>query len=146
MFMGPISEQPGSPVSSTIASLTSSLEIVNLRHAGLSLATSLSATVNLLLLGILLARRLGGLDLRTLASSMSRSLVAGLALGLVVHRVAAAFDWSVTGHLAAKAAGLGVAIGCGAMVYGAVAWLLRAPEMATLRTAVRQQRARRPSA
>jgi putative peptidoglycan lipid II flippase len=138
MFMGPVSNPENSPVVGTIASLTQTLGIVDLRHAGLSLATSVSATVNLLLLGILLVRRLERLELRRLALSMSRSLVAALVMGAVVHRVAASFDWSVTGHLAAKAAGLGVAVGGGVVVYGTVVWLLGAPETQVLRAVVRQ--------
>lgn len=138
MFMGPVSNQENSPVVAAIASLTRTLGFVDLRHAGLSLATSVSATVNLVLLGILLVHRLGNLARRRLALSMSRSLVAALLMGVVVHRVAASFDWSMTGHLAAKAAGLGAAIGAGVVVYGTVAWLLGAPETLALRAAVRR--------
>jgi putative peptidoglycan lipid II flippase len=140
MFMGPVQDHPGSPVISAVASLTSSMEVANLRHAGLSLATSLSATVNLLLLGALLARRLGSLGGRALVGSMARSVVAALIMGLVIDRIGASFDWTVTGHVAAKAAGLGAAIACGGMVYGGVAWLLGAPEIETLRAAIRQYR------
>jgi putative peptidoglycan lipid II flippase len=140
MFMGPVQDQVGSPVIGAVASLTASMEVVNLRHAGLSLATSLSATVNLLLLGCLLARRLGSLDGRAFAGSMARSVVAALVMGLAVHRVGASFDWTVSGPVTVKVAGLTAAIGCGGLVYGSIAWLLGAPEIETLRATVRQYR------
>jgi putative peptidoglycan lipid II flippase len=140
MFMGPVADPEGSSVIGLIASLTAQLGIVDLRHAGLSLATSLAATVNLLLLGILLMRRLGRIEIRSLGVSMSRSMIAALVMGLVVHRVAAAIDWNTAGQVAAKAACLGAAIGCGGVVYGLVSWIFGAPEIATVRAAIRQQR------
>jgi putative peptidoglycan lipid II flippase len=144
MFMGSISDPLGSPLIGAVAFLTSTLEVVNLRHAGLSLATSLSATVNLLLLGILLIRRLGGFDFRILAASVGRSLAAALIMGLVVHWIASPFDWNAAGDAFIKAAVLGGAIGCGGLVYGLVTWLLGAPEIEALRATVRRRG--RPSA
>lgn len=140
MFMGPVSNELGSALIGAIASLAQSFAVVDLRHAGLSLATSLSATVNLVLLGTLLALRLGSLELRVLAGSVGRSCIAALIMGFVVYQVAALVDWSEAGRVSVKAAALGATIGCGGLVYGAVAWLVGAPEVQALRQFVVQRR------
>ncbi len=98
-----------------------------LEHAGLALASSLASYVNVLGLGWRLRRRLGRLGGRGVAVSLGRTLCASAAmLGWCLWLVPA---WD--GSLRA-AAWTGAAIGGGALTYGAAAWALGAPELASL--------------
>jgi len=98
-----------------------------LKHAGLALASSLSAYINLLLLCWLLRRRLGSLEGRETLRSLARTSIASAALWLwclvIAGRLGAGWEgaaWTVG------------AMGAGALVYAAVAAALRAPELVAL--------------
>jgi putative peptidoglycan lipid II flippase len=98
-----------------------------LKHAGLALASSLSAYINLLLLYWLLRRRLGPLGGRETLQSLVRTAIASAAVWLwcivIASRLVAGWEgaaWTV-GALVA-----------GAAVYTAVAAALRAPELGEL--------------
>jgi putative peptidoglycan lipid II flippase len=98
-----------------------------LKHAGLALASSLSAYVNLLLLAWLLRRRLGPLGGREMLGSIVRTCVAAAALGLgcVVARRWLGPGWEgAVRTVGALVAGTGV--------YLAAAAALRAPELRAL--------------
>jgi putative peptidoglycan lipid II flippase len=102
-----------------------------LRHAGLALASSLSAYVNVILLCWLLRRRLHGPRGALLWGSLGRTLAASAALAawcLVAERWLPAATVAVTPGLIRML----VALLGGVAVYGAVAGLLRAPELTSL--------------
>lgn len=112
-----------------------------LEHAGLALASSLSAYVNLLLLGWLLRRRLGALGAREMLRSLARTCTAAAALGL--------WCFAVVGWLGAGWEGTLRTVGAlvmGAAVYGAVAAALRAPELRALLGMLRRGRQTLPGA
>jgi len=98
-----------------------------LRHIGLALASSISATANLAILVFLLRRRLGRMDGRRIGSSSLRSGAAALGMGLVVLAV----------RLVAGPGGgftvLGLEVLGGALlgtvVYLLLAWWWRSPEL-----------------
>ena len=98
-----------------------------LQHAGLALASSLSAYVNLLLLGWLLRRRLGRIGAREILVSLVRTCLASAALwiwcALVGSRLGA--GWAGALHT------LGALV-VGALVYAAAAAVVRAPELRAL--------------
>ena len=71
LLMGPVPAAGGSRLADAIAALTRTLSVVDLRHVGLALATSLSATVNLILLAALLRRHLGRLGVAELLPSFA---------------------------------------------------------------------------
>ncbi len=98
-----------------------------LAHAGLALASSLSAYVNLLALLWALRRRLGPIGGRALARSAVRTLAATAALWLAARALAPGAE---TGALAA--AYTAAAIAGGAVAFGSAAALLRAPELGAL--------------
>jgi len=140
--MGPVAQTGESRIADAIAALTQTVSIFDLRHAGLALSTSLAATLNLLLLIVLLQRRLGRLDLGALLPSFARSLVASLAMVPVVRFIAARTDWAQHGHLLTHACVLGLAVAAGIFVYGAMAVLLGGDEIQSATRLVRQRLAR----
>ncbi|NLE76051.1 MAG: murein biosynthesis integral membrane protein MurJ [Chloroflexi bacterium] len=92
-------------------------------HAYLALANTVATTVEVLLLGALLHRRVGGFGDTALADSLTRTVWATAAmsalLGVAMPRLAA---WAPAVQLAA-----GAALGGGA--FGLAAWALRSEEM-----------------
>ncbi len=131
MFMGPVTAGDGSRLLTAIAWATGHLGIVDLRHAGLALATSLAAVVNMVLLAAVLARRLGGLEGRAVAASLGRSLLATVAMGAAVSAVGHLGGWGA-GALA-DAGVLAATIAVGGAAFAVSAWFLGGPEIAALR-------------
>jgi putative peptidoglycan lipid II flippase len=111
-----------------------------LGHAGLALASSLSAYVQLALLLGVLRRRLGSLGARPMRRSLGRTLAAAAPL-----TVWCAWIGPAGGPDLASAARTGLAIAGGAALFIAAAALLRAPELAALVTMLRRRRATLPS-
>ncbi len=142
LLMGPVAPTGESRVADAIAAVTQTISVFNLRHAGLALSTSLAATVNLILLVVLLERRLGRLRLGELVPSFIRSLVASLAMVPVVHFIATRTDWSQHGHLLTHACVLGLAVAAGILVFAAVALLLGGDEVRSTIRVLRQRLAR----
>jgi len=107
-----------------------------LGHAGIALASSLAAYVNLALLLWLLRRRVGPLGGRRLLASVARLSLAATIMGWVIYGLAdlwwpvgdASFLWQ-----ASVLAGL---ILVGVVTYIAAAVVLRAPELSEMRTMV----------
>ena len=112
-----------------------------LKHAGLALASSLSAYVNLLLLYWLLRHRLGRLGSRETLGSLARTGVSSAAMAL----------WCVlvVGHLGTGWPGMlrmAGALVIAVAVYVGVAALLRAPELRALLGMLRRPRQSLPGA
>jgi putative peptidoglycan lipid II flippase len=107
----------------------------SLAHAGLALASSLSAYVNLLALLWALRRRLGLIGGRALARAVGRTAVATVALWLVARVLAPAWDGTVHAVALTIAAIVG-----GALAFGVGAALLRAPELTALLGILRRRR------
>jgi putative peptidoglycan lipid II flippase len=108
-----------------------------LEHMGLALASSLSSYVNLAGLAWLLRRRLGRIGAREILYSLARTLGASAAVLAWCLWAIRAFGGGATGTIAAVAGG--------AVVYGAVALALRAPEAADLFQMLRRRRRTLPS-
>jgi putative peptidoglycan lipid II flippase len=139
MLMGPVATAGESRVADGIAIVTQTISVFNLRHAGLALSTSVAATVNLILLGMFLRRRLGALGARELLSSFGRSLAASLAMIPAVRYVAGHADWSAHGHLVTHALVLLAAVSSGMLVFVVVAALLGGSEVQSVTRLVRQR-------
>jgi len=105
-----------------------------LKHAGLALASSLSAYINLALLYWLLRRRLGRLGSRETLQSLARTAAASSALLLWCLWAGPRLGAGWPG-----AAWMGGALIVGVIVYGAVAAVLRAPEIPALRQMLRRR-------
>lgn len=139
VLMGPV--DPGtSTVGALIAQLTSAMALADLRHVGLALATSVAATVNLVLLVVWLRRRLP-LDAARLLPSLLRSLAASLAMIPPVLYLQALVDWE-TASLWLRATTLFAAVSAGVVTFGIVALLLGGDEVAAMRRILRERVAR----
>lgn len=121
-----------------VAALARSLCVLDLRHGGLALATSLAAGLNASILAVALWRRLGGLRGAFVLGSLARSLAATVPMIPVLLAVSGSVDWSGADRLAVKAAGLAAAIGAGLAAFAATAWLLGGPEVDRLRALLRR--------
>ncbi len=143
MLMGPVGGDGPSGVVSGIAWGTRALGVWNLRHVGLALATALAATVNVVLLGIALWRRLGGLEVRGPVTSLGRSVAAVLPMIPVVHLIASLIDWHVQGQWGLKVGLLAVAIGAGTLVFSLTAYAIGGPEVEAVRRLLAGQAGRR---
>ena len=110
-----------------------------LGHAGIALANSLAAYVNLALLLWLLRRRVGPLGGRRLLVSVGRLLMAAAIMAWVVHGLAQA--WWPTGEASFlwQATVLAGLIIVGVLTYTGAAAALRAHELSELRTMVTQR-------
>ncbi len=115
------------------------LLVGRLEHVALALALSAVTTVEAVVLFALLRRRLPGLARTDLPASLLRTALAAAAL-VVVLILVAILGWldppPVTTPLVTLARRVGHALtlaGLGVLVYGLVAWLLGAPELAQLR-------------
>jgi putative peptidoglycan lipid II flippase len=105
-----------------------------LGHAGLALASSLAAYVNLLGLGWRLRVRLGPIGGRRMAGSLGRTLAASVpVLGWCLW-LRPVWDGSL-----AAAMWTATSVAGGALVYGVAAWALGAPEIGALAGMVRRR-------
>ncbi|MFB3883589.1 MAG: murein biosynthesis integral membrane protein MurJ [Thermodesulfobacteriota bacterium] len=111
-----------------------------LKHAGLALATSLSSTLNLILLYRKLSPRLGGIDLRKNVVSLVRIFFCSLPMGLVAFWICSFGSWSASGNVVEKGLLLiaGILLGLGA--YVACSYWAKNEEMLFLLKMVRRKR------
>ena len=111
-----------------------------LAHAGLALASSLSAYVNLLALLWMLRRRLGPIGGRALGRTLLRTGAAAVPLWLACRALEPAADASATAAIWTGAAVIG-----GGLAFLAAAALLRAPELHALLGMLRRGRGLPPT-
>ncbi len=110
-----------------------------MQHAGLALAISAAATVQLAGLLLLLRRKIGPLGLRSVAGSALRALVAAGVMGGVLWLGVGGRDFRGGGTAVNTALFLAAVVG-GALVYLAVARAVGSPEIAELRSSLRRVR------
>ncbi len=100
-----------------------------LQQGGIALAGGVAAVINGVALWWILRGRLGGLGTGSLMQSLSRTVIAAIAMGVFVHFGA---DWlALSEETSRSALALSITglITAGALLYSAVAWILRAPEL-----------------
>jgi putative peptidoglycan lipid II flippase len=105
-----------------------------MQHNGLALAFSLAAMLQLILLTAALRKKMGALGWRVLARSAARSGLCALIMGAVVWATARQIlpAEPVSGALDVLG-GLLFCVATGAAVYGALAYLLKAPELGAMK-------------
>ncbi len=113
----------------------------SLREAGLALATSITAAVNLVILTVIARRRLKVLALRPIVSSATRAFLASLVCGGVAFGTLAWLEAALPG----SGVGLRLLRVLGPVVTGGVAFvgaahLFRSPELRELAVALRRRR------
>jgi putative peptidoglycan lipid II flippase len=132
-LIGTVPAAQSSWLATMIARASALLQTADLGHAGLALAASLAAAVNVVCVVPRLARHLGGLDLRPVAGALWRSLLAAAPMVAVVSIAAGAVDWTAQGHLLLKAVWLGAVVAAGGLAFAAAAVAVGGPEVEGLR-------------
>jgi putative peptidoglycan lipid II flippase len=97
-------------------------------HAGLALASSLSAAVNMILLLFLLRRKIGPFGGRGICIAALKGVVAAVPAGYVAFLVLGMSDWSEPGAKLLKVGGLGAGVGGAVLVYAVCSLCLRNSE------------------
>jgi putative peptidoglycan lipid II flippase len=99
----------------------------SLKHAGLALAGSLSATMQMVILLVLLNRLTGGIRLLPVLSSFIKFILSGVAMAYVVRSIAITADWT-GGPLPVKGGILFLMVAGGGITYFVVSLLLKSEE------------------
>lgn len=137
-LMGPVAADD-TTAGLLVSHATQFLGLADLRHAGLALATSIAATVNLGVLLIILRRKLPAVRLGETLPSALRSLAAALAMLPALHWIAAGIDWGHSGF-GLRVTVLFAAVAAGAAIYMVVAYLLGSDELRSLGAVLQRRR------
>ena len=113
--------------------------IFPLMHGGLALATSLSSTLNLILLLRKLGPKLGGVDIRKNIQSLLQIFLCSLPMGLAAYLICSIGQWSTAGNVGEKMLILfsGIVIGIG--IYLACSYWVKNEEMFFLLNIVKRK-------
>jgi putative peptidoglycan lipid II flippase len=114
--------------------------IIPLKHAGLALATSLSSTLNLILLVRKLSLKIGGMGVGKNIRSLLRIFFCSLPMGLVAYLICSFGDWSTTGNEGEKILLLLIGIVIGIGVYIVSSYWAKNEEMLFLLKMIRRGR------
>jgi len=113
-----------------------------LRHAGLALASSCSAIVNVILLALYFHRKTSGIHWRELTSSLIKVSLAIIPMSLVIITIERGYTWTESGDYAVKTA---LVIGgtiAGIVIFLLCSYLLRNKELRFLWNILRDGRTR----
>lgn len=100
-----------------------------LSHGGLALSTSLSSMLNLVLLVRALRQKLGTLKLRAITESVCKSMACSVIMGAVVWGIALFVIPPGNRTLSGLFFGLMLSIVTGLVLYGALSFLIKSPEL-----------------
>jgi len=115
---------------SFIVNLVASLLLMRtMQHAGLALASSISAGANMLLLFFLLRRRIGPFGGAAITVAAGRSLVAAIPACLAAALVLRQLDWSQSGAKLLKSGVLGLAVLTAILLYTLLSLLFKSEEV-----------------
>ena len=117
-----------------------------LLHAGLALAMSIAAIVNVSLLALFFRRKASGFRLRNLAASVSKTALASIPVALVAIFIERGYGWTESGGYTVKIPLLGGGIIVAMVFFFLCSYFLRNQELRLLWEAMRSGRGRqRPS-
>ncbi|MEB2285517.1 MAG: murein biosynthesis integral membrane protein MurJ [Polyangiaceae bacterium UTPRO1] len=137
LFIGPLESPPDSWFGSAMAAVTHAVGILDLRHGGLALSTSLAATVNLVLLAAVLSRRTGGFAWGPWLGSVARTTLAAAAMVPVVRAIVARVEWfDGTTALGVRVVWLLLAVVAGTLTCAAALNVVGGAEIAAFRRAI----------
>jgi putative peptidoglycan lipid II flippase len=114
--------------------------IYPLKHGGLALATSLSSTLNLILLFWKLNLKLGKIDIRKNIKSLLRDVFCSLPMGLAAYWICSIGNWSTTGNIGEKVLLLLIGIVIGLGIYLACSYWVKSEEMFFLLKMIRRRK------
>jgi putative peptidoglycan lipid II flippase len=120
--------------------ILNSILIYPMKHAGLALATSLSSTLNLILLFRKLGPKLGNMDLRKNIRSLLKIFLCSLPMGFAAYFICSLGNWSATGNVVQKVLLLGIGVVVGIGLYLVCSYLMKNEEMFFLLKMVRKNR------
>ena len=100
----------------------------SLRHGGLTLAGSIAAAVQVILLSAVLYKRTGGIDIKRIGLSFGKFVLASGAMVIVIHYITAMADWEFDSFFY-RVSILVLTVVCGSAVYFISCYLLRSGEM-----------------
>ena len=112
------------------------------KHAGMAFSTVLAEAAGMLVLGTILTRRVKNLQWLEIFKSFGRCLLAALVMAAAAWATAWLVLPMLGNHLPAKVAQIattGLSISIGALVYLALTYLLRAPELREIKSAIRRK-------
>jgi putative peptidoglycan lipid II flippase len=107
-----------------------------LGYAGLALSLSIVSTLNAVLLAAAIRHKIGGIGGGVIAVRLSKILMASAVMGAVVYTLTAVLQGVFASAKLSYVANVVVGVPAGAMVFYAVASLLRIPEMTEARDAL----------
>jgi putative peptidoglycan lipid II flippase len=110
-----------------------------LKHGGLALALSLASVLHFFLLLVLLRRKIGPLGMRAAIPSVTKIVFASLIMGGVCYFISSQVNWLTPGVIYKRIFYLAGAIGTGALVFFGLCFLLRCPELETLKDVFRKK-------
>lgn len=99
-----------------------------LKHAGLTLALSISSAAQVIILITILRKRLGKLGLSALLTAAVKYIVASVAMLAVCLLISGMIDWTQA-TAATRCCVLGIVIAAGIVVYAAACFILRVEEL-----------------
>jgi len=138
-LIGTVASQPPGGIAAAIERTATALRLADLGHAGLALAASLAAAVNLVCLIPPLARRLDGLELRAMAASLLRSAVASVPMAVLIYAAAAAVEWTAPDDTIRKALWLAAISVAGLFAFAGTAVAVGGAEVEAIRRLVRER-------
>jgi putative peptidoglycan lipid II flippase len=103
--------------------------IFPLKHGGLALATSLSSTLNLILLFWKLNSKLGKIDMRKNMKALLRDVFCSLPMGVAAYLICSMGNWTVSGNVIEKILLLGIGILVGLGIYLVCSYWAKNEEM-----------------
>ena len=111
-----------------------------LQHAGLALATSLSSTLNLVLLFSSLSSKMGPMGIKRDLWALVKNLLCSLPMGLAAYLICSLGQWTGTGNEGTKALLLVSGMGVGALLYVWTSYQLKSESLLFLIRMVRRRK------
>lgn len=99
-----------------------------LKHAGLTLANTLSAVVQAAILVLMLNKKTGGIDSRRIFKSLMKFTAASAVMAVMIVWIGSFADWN-NGSMLVKCLFLSAIVTIGSVVYFAVCYILRSAEI-----------------
>jgi putative peptidoglycan lipid II flippase len=110
-----------------------------MQHSGLALATSIASAVNVLTLGFLLRKRIGGFLDAAFWGSIARVTAASIVMWIAVALTTHTLGWDVSAPFSYRFEVLAAGLAVGISVFAASAFALRCPETTTLLSMIRRK-------
>jgi putative peptidoglycan lipid II flippase len=109
-----------------------------LKHAGLALANTISVTVQMLILGVIFYRRLGGLPFGKFLPSFLKSVLSSIIMGVFLYFMSGIIDWKTSSSVV-KASVLTINVIAGCLIFFLVSYLLKVEEIRYLTDRLRRK-------